>query len=204
MTKRQTKKAIYQAIVKDGKSHQQAFDELKSSSEMDLESLANEVSKVPSAAKNEQFKTLVYSYVILLGVIIVLRALGVFGLFYGQNINMNLILLFIALGIVFPVMGIVGALTFRIDSYRSIAIIMILGIVRSFNKEVIDAIDIYFILTLIPFLAVIILAFIIPTKLKTEYTKKVNKTESEGKVKTSLSFVFDENVAIERADLLDI
>ena len=41
MTKRQTRKAIYQSIVKEGKSHQETFDELRSTSEFDLELIQN-------------------------------------------------------------------------------------------------------------------------------------------------------------------
>lgn len=203
MTKRQTKKAIYQAIVKEGKSHQQTFDELRTSSELDLESLANEIAKAPSASKNTQFKNLIYTYVALLAVVIVLRSLGVFVMLYDKNINMNFILLLVAIGIVFPVLGIIGALTSRVDSYRSIAIIMILGVVRSFNKQVIDTMDIYTVLTLLPYLAVVILAFIIPTKLQTSFSKKVDKVEIDGKIKSSISYVFEEKV-FQRADLLDV
>ena len=203
MTKRQTKKAIYQAIVKEGKSHQQTFEELRTSSDLDLESLATEIAKVPSAAKNTEFKSLIYTYIALLAVVIVLRSLGVFIMLYDKNINMNFVLLLVAIGIVFPVLGIVGALTSRVDSYRSIAIIMILGVVRSFNKQVIDSMDIYTVLVLLPYLAVVILAFIIPTKLQTNFSKKVDKFEFDGQMKSSINYVFDEKI-IQRTDLLDV
>ena len=74
---------------------------------------------------------------------------------------------------------------------------------RSFNKQVIDTVDVYTVLTLLPYLAVVILAFIIPTKLQTSFSKKVDTVEVNGKIKSSITYVFEEEV-FQRADLLDV
>lgn len=202
MTKRETRKAIYKAIVKEGKSHQDTFDALKGSSELDSEALANEVSKTPSDFKKEKFKILILSYIILLGIVIVLRSLGVYALMAESNIDMNFILLMVALGIILPLAGIIGALTSRADSFRMIGILLLIGVIRSFTNQNI-ILDPLTIIALIPFAAVIVLAFIIPSKLKTTYTKKVLKEEFDGKTKTSLTYHFDEEERIQRSDLLD-
>ncbi|MFD1552872.1 hypothetical protein DNU06_08090 [Putridiphycobacter roseus] len=201
MNKRATKKAAYKAIVKENKSHQTTFDELRPVSEMTRTDLANEVSSIPSLAKFNELKNLRITYIVLLGVIVILRILGGLGLSEGMTINPILLMVAILISLLVPFVGIFGDLTRRYGSYRFVGILLIIGVVRSINPELFnDTLNLIF---LIPFLAVIGLAFYIPAKLKTSYTSKVNKEEKDGKVITQTNIVFEEETQLNDSELLD-
>ena len=203
MTKRETKKAIYTAIVKEQKTHQETFDTLRGFSDLDTETLADEVAKVPSAAKQQKQRTLIYIYVVLLGLVIILRLLGVYAMTTMTAINPGMLLILIALGVVVPAVGIYGALTTRIEVYRTVGILLILSVVRSFTKEQFPT-EIIGFLVLIPFVAAAFFSFYIPTRCKTAYSKKIRKEEVDGKERTSVEYVFDDFEKWENKELLDV
>lgn len=190
MTKRQIRKAAYHAIVKENKSHQEAFDELRKTRSIELDTLADEVSKIPSPTKQKNQQTLRYIFIGLLSLVIILRILAVLVITSMENVNINLLLVAIVLGLVIPAVGIFGALTSRVELYQTTGILLILSVIRSFTSGPISTDPIDFIV-LIPFLGAAVLAFYIPTRLKTNYSKKVLKQEVAGEVKTSLQFTFD-------------
>lgn len=202
MTKRKIKKAAYQAVVKEGKTHQDTFDELRKSSEIGQDALADEVSKIPSFNKNNSQQFLRYIFVGILCLVIIMRTLAIVGLSLESNINSNIIIFAILIGVLIPVYGIVGALTSRVDAYRTVGILFILSIFRSFTKGEMSSDPLNY-LALIPFVAAIVLAFYIPTKLKTNYKKQVDKKEEDGKVITSYQYVFESNGISSNNELLD-
>lgn len=184
MKKRQLIKAAYQSIVKNGKSHQETFDELKIVSQIDQESLAQEISKIPSAYKQEKFKNLRYLYVGMLILVIITRVFGVISLFQITNINGSLILLGVVVGGLLPAVGIWGSMTSRASLYQTIALLSLISIIRSLNTLInSDPLSFAF---LIPFIGAIILGFYIPTKLKTSYTKKGSEYVFESNKLSSL------------------
>lgn len=202
MTKRQLKKAAYTAIVKEGRSHQVTFNSLRTQSDLELETLANEVAAIPSKDKSEKYKTLRYLFVGILVLLLIIRGLGIAAFGMIQEINPPLLLVLILLGIVVPALGIYGVFTSKVDLYKTTGILLILGVVRSFSNgqfstEIID------LLFLIPVGLAIGLAFFIPTKLKTPFTKKVVIKEVNGVNKKALDFVFDETKLVDE-ELLDV
>lgn len=202
MTKRQLRKATYKAIVKENKSHQEAFDELSQDNSVDLDDLANELSQVPSPAKNSSQQLLRYTFIGVLILIIIIRILGILGLDYQMKLDPIFLLLVIVLGLFAPVYGIVGVLTSRIYFYRSTAMLIGLNLFRSLKDIQGDTEPIAF-LIFVPFLAAIALGLFIPTKLKTNYTKTRIKEEIDGNTRSSYIYTFENSKLPGNNELID-
>lgn len=202
MTKRQLRKATYKAIVKENKSHQEAFDELSKDSSVDLDELANELSQVPSPVKNSSQQLLRYTFIGVLILIIIIRILGILGLDYQLKLDPIFLLLVIVLGLFAPVYGIVGVLTSRIYFYRSTAMLIGLNLFRSL-KDIQGGTEPMALLIFLPFIAAIALGLFIPTKLKTPYTKNRIKEDVDGVTKSRYEYVFENNKLPGSSDLID-
>ncbi|MGV3632606.1 MAG: hypothetical protein ACO1O6_15475 [Bacteroidota bacterium] len=202
MTRRQLKKAAYEMIVKENNSHQETFDSLRKDAENGSEELAGDISSVPSRIRQQQNQVLIYIYVALLGLIIIFRSLTLFLLLGFQDLNPGLIFLIIALGLVVPGIGIYGALTRRAEIYRTTGILLLISIIRSFSNGQID-LDPLTLAFLTPGLATIVLAFYIPTRLKTGFTKKVVQEETDGKIRKRTEITFENSDKILAPDVLD-
>ena len=204
MTKRKIKKAVVAGLIKENKSHQEVFDHLKSECSDNLDVLAEEIAKIPSVNKQNKNKNLVYTYVALLGLVIILRSLNVIGLALLGTISTNFILLMIAISVIIPILGIYGAMTRRTDSYKVVSFILIMSIVRSIpNASKGVGFDSTTLLSLIPLLVAIGLGFYIPSRLKMNYSKKLVKTDVDGKTMKHTEYVFESDGLISNDDLLD-
>jgi len=203
MKKRQLKKEAYKLIVKEGRSHQETFEALRPQSSIGPEDLANEISKVPSKQKNNEFKTLRYILIGALGAVIILRIISIYALTLEMNLNTPLLLLGIILGIFVPVLGIIGILISKPETYSVVALLLILGIFRSLRQENVDLNDPITWAVLAPFILAIGLSFFLMFKLKTPFTKKVNKETSEsGEIITKVQYTFEEQ-KLSNSELLD-
>lgn len=202
MTRRQLKKAAYEMIVKENHSHQETFDSLCKDAENGPEEFADDISAIPSLEKQKQNQVLIYIYVALLGLIIIFRALSLFLLLGFQELNPGFIFLIIALGLIVPGVGIYGALSRRTELYRTTGILLVISIIRSFSKGQID-LDPLTIAFLTPGLATIVLAFYIPTRLKTRFTKKVIQQETDGKTRKTIQITFENLDKAFAPDVLD-
>lgn len=202
MTRRELKKNAYRMIVKENKSHQDTFDELRRDQVNGPEELAEDISKIPSQEKQKQNQTLVYIYVGMLALVILLRIVGITLTFGIMNIEANMLLVLIALGVILPAAGIFGALTRRQDSYRTIGILLIVSIARALTRGEVAA-DPLALIWLTPTAVAIALAFYIPTRLKTNFTKKLIQAEVDGKIKKTLEITFQAPDKIFAPDVLD-
>lgn len=202
MKKREVRKEVYQLIVKEGKSHQETFDELRESTGMNAEALAAEVSKVPSPARQDHHKALVFVYVGLLCLVILLRTLSIFTLSWTEGVQVKFLFLMVLVGVILPLSGIWGALTARSEMYQVVGVFLAISVFRGFTQGQfpLEALDI---LLLIPFVAVIILSFYIPYKLKTPYQKMIRKMEADGMVTTKIEYVFDSSLPRKQSGLID-
>ena len=202
MTKRQLRKAAYTAIVKENKTHQEAFDQLSQNNSVDLDDLANELSQVPSQAKNSSQQLLRYTFIGVLILIIIIRILGILGLDYQMKLDPIFLLLVIVLGLFAPVYGIVGVLTSRIHFYRSTAMLIGLNLFRSL-KDIQTGTEPMALLIFLPFIAAIALGLFIPTKLKTNFTKTRIKEEIDGVTKSRYEYVFENSKLPGNNELID-
>lgn len=202
MNKREVKKAAYKLIVKENRTHQETFDELRKTSKIELEALAEEVAKIPTPSMYKTLQNLQYIYIGALSLVIILRIFGVIALIPMININPTILLFAVLIGIFVPILGIYGAITSRVELYRTTGILITLSVFRSFSKGQFSNEPLEY-LFLMPVLVSIALAFYIPTKLKTAFSKKIVKQEENGNVVTSINYVFESNNPVANDDLLD-
>lgn len=198
MTRAETKKAIYESIFKEGKSHQLTFDTLLGDTDMQPEMLAKAVSMVPSRAKREQWRIWNYIYIALLGAFCLLRMLAFFSWGFLGEMAMSQTLILILLSVWVPYLGIRAALTARMESYHTIGIVLIINVFQSF-KIILLADPTIWTGTIFA-LSIIFLSFFLPFKLKTPY-KQVVEAGTTGTMTTT--YVFDEQSGIAYGDLLD-
>ncbi len=191
MNKNKIRKAAYKAITKERKGHQDFFDTFRKENKVKPEVLAEETAKIPSMGKMKDTSTLRYIFVVIMVIILILRVLGITVLAQEMGLGQGLMILALLFAVGIPVIGIVAALTQRAHLYYPVGILMAIGIMRSFTSKNVQ-IDESSLIALVPMVIAIILAFYIPTKLKTAHTKSVNKEMKEGKEITSLTYTFDE------------
>jgi len=192
MNKNKIRKAAYKAISKERKGHQEFFDTFRKENKVKHEVLAEETAKIPSMGKMKETTTLRYIFVAIMVVILILRVLGVTVLAQEMGLGEGLMVLAILFAVGIPLIGIVAALTQRAHLYYPVGILMTIGIIRSFTNKNVE-LDETSLIAYIPMVIAIILAFYIPTKLKTTYTKSIKKEIEEGKEITYLTYTFDEN-----------
>ena len=119
----------------------------------------------------------------------------------STRINHQAVLFLIILGVLVPLYGIYGALTAKVESYSTVAIVLGITIFRLLRKED-NFEDPTLLLVYLPFLAGIILGVIIPIRLKSKYTKTVTKKEVDGKMKSIYKVTFEKDHS-QPDDLLD-
>jgi len=203
MTKREARKEAYRQIVKQNSTHQEVFDELRGTSSLDVSALATVVAAIPSAEKREKYKSLTIVFVVVCSIVILLRVLGLVAMTAAMNVNMPIFLLALVLGLVVPAVAIFGALTWRMEMLQGSAGLFVLALIRSFSnvKEVSN--DPIILVAVVPFLVAIILAFLIPYKVKTGFRETVITEEKDGKRISKKTVVFDQQEKIQSLDLLD-
>jgi hypothetical protein len=201
MSRLKTRKAAHKLIFKENKSHQEAFDILSKEISGSKEALAGEVSAIPSKAQYDRIKVLIIVYIAFLGIILVLRSIGIY--FVVQEIEQPVILLLlVALEIFLPVFGIIGALTARMEIFKSIGILMAMNIFRTIsNSGGLDELTQY--VTIGLFAVCAGLAFFIPTRINTPFTKRLVETEIDGNTKNIMEYTFKEVSRDENNELLD-
>ncbi len=201
MSRLKTRKAAHKLIFKENKSHQEAFDILSKEISGSKEALAGEVSAIPSKTQYDRIKILIYIYVAFLSIVLILRSIGIY--FVAQDIEQPVILLLlIVLGIFLPVFGIFGAITARMEIFKSVGILMAMNILRSLRSfKELDGWPEY--VTIGFFVACAALAFFIPTRIKTPFTKKLVETEIDGNTKNVMEYTFEEVGRDDDNELLD-
>ncbi len=202
MTKRQIRKTAYNSIVKEGKSHQDTFDTITQNTNQDQEWVAKEVAKYPGSLLSENQKTLKMIYIGLLGILVILRCISMIAIAGDGNLNKGILSVFILIAVLIPGLGIYGAVTNKVDVYRSMAILSIIGIARSI--QYIDMVNNPIsLIGLFPLFGIIILGFYIPTKLRTNYHIKIVEEDNNGETKKVKKYVFDETLKNSSPELLD-
>ena len=77
MTKRELRKEAYNRIIKEGNTHQEAFDAMQSDKSFSKEEIAENLSKIPSKAVIERVKIWKIAFITVLAIIILMRILGI-------------------------------------------------------------------------------------------------------------------------------
>ncbi len=201
MTKKQIRSAGYKAIVKENKSHQEAFDDISSIQGVDQKLLADELSKIPSNGKQKSTSTLRYIFIAALILLAGMRILAIVLLGIDGNIGGSIIMLLVLFGVVVPGIGIYAALVSKVELYMTTGIFLSISLFRSLTKGEITT-DPETLIGLIPFAVAVALAFFIPTKLKTPYKRTVVEHFIDGKTNKKIEYIF-EDTRLNQEDILD-
>jgi hypothetical protein len=199
MTKRQLRKAAWESIVKQDKTHRQTYAELRQTEGFAQLEIAEIIAKMPSRAKREQNRVLQWIFIGFVSLIVLLRVSVI--VVSGQSLAAPALLLLVALGILIPGIAIFCAATYRMDGYRSAAFLFIISILRSVQK--LDLSDPLHIAVIAVYVAAIALAFWIPERMKTPYKSSVTIAADEnGRQRKVTEVVFEDEVPAVN-DLLD-
>lgn len=201
MTKKEVLKEAKQLIFKEQESHQSAFETLKNGkSKLHNSELAEYLSKIPSVTKFNSVSAWRYVFITLLIVLIILRLLFFYVLMEDGTLPALSIALLISL--IIPAVGIVAALTHRVNLYRIVGVFVGIGLLRTI-PQMIGAFDPWDLVGVVPAAIVVALAFYIPEKMKTPFKKEFVSVDVAGKKKGYYKFTFDDVKITGEEDLLD-
>ena len=203
MSKRKIRRQGGKLILKQGKTHQSAFRELVPESKLSHQEIANELAKIPSQRKVETVKIFNIIFIVCLSLVILLRIIGIIALGVLDNMGTGPLLLIILVTLIVPAVGIYGAINYKAEIYKSVGILLLIGIFRSVTNGdfAYVAKDTYTLIGYIPYFVAIALAFYIPTRLKTAFSIKV-VTKEDGSKKKQIIFE-EEPTEVSDSEVLD-
>ncbi len=203
MTKRQARKTGHKYIFTEGKSHQETFDSLRDKVEISAEELAKILSQIPSKYLYEKTRNLWTTFIGFLGIIIVFRIAAIFLLLSESFGNSPEILLLIAaLGVLFPIWGIVGTFKGQTHVITMVPVLLALSYLRGISKMIgqMSMADTIYPIFLV---GLSVTAYMIYKQWKTPYqTRTVIIDENAEVKKKRLEFTFEEHEKVQD-DLLD-
>lgn len=192
MIKKQLRTLGHKAIVKEHKSHQEAFDEISEHPGVDRKLLADELSKIPSSGKLKATTSLRYTFIAALAILGGVRLLAlVLLMIEGGMPNLGFLAILIALSVAVPVLGIYTALAGRVEHYTTTGVLLAISVFRAVSRGEIH-IDWESLIFLLPLVIAFGLAFYIPTKLKTPYKRTVTNHFSDGKSQEKEHYYFED------------
>jgi len=187
MTEKELKKLAEQKI-KEGKSRQDVYVELKEESNYKSEEIAKIVRFIPTLENRHKYKTAQTVLIIALGITILFKMLGGLSIVMVKGIN------WLPIIFLMPIINIVltyGVVTYKGKYYRLVGIVTILGLLRSLQD--INGLN-FNLLTLIDLgvAGVLIgLGFYLNSKMASEYqTVKEKYTNKQGKDRLRDKIIF--------------
>jgi hypothetical protein len=197
--KKEIRKKGYAEIIKNGRTHQEVYDEIKTTRPAFNKTIAQHLGDIPSMAVRSKWQIWLNVYIALTGVMVLLRILGVFVLL-EQKVAPMIILVAILLSLVLPAVGIFGALKYKLELLKSTSFIYVIFTVRSLSQVEMDVSSII-VLSLVA--SIVLLGLLIPYKMKTLFKTTIVKKEIDGKVLTDYDIQFEDSFVHTNDDLLD-
>ncbi|MES2555027.1 MAG: hypothetical protein V4604_02700 [Bacteroidota bacterium] len=202
MTKRELRKEAHRRIIKDGETHQEAYDALQHDKSFSKEEIAEILSKIPSGAVIERVKIWKIVFISVLAIIILMRILGIYLLTSIATVNPVLLITMLLFGLVVPGVAIYSLMTHKYEGLKGLSFLFILSIFRSLRKF--DDLDQYAIIEVIPYVVAIILGFWLSHIGKTPYKRIVKDEEQPDlSIRKTAHIVFEDQQVRTSNDLLD-
>lgn len=201
MLKVQIRSHGHKAIVKNNKSHQEVFDELSQTEGVNLQLLADELSKIPSNGKQKSTGSLRYIFVAALVILAIMRILALVLIGMEGTLDLGFLLFMLIIILIAPGIGIFAAFSGRAHSYMSCGILLLITLFQSIRRGELQM-EPQALIVLIPFFLAIVLAFYIPTKLKTPYKRIETESYVDGKLVKKIDYAF-EDTRVNESDILD-
>ncbi|GEM_PF-1181754 len=206
LEKKDIRKKAHRLIRKEKVDHQEAYDQLKrEKSHCPNEEVADIVSKTPTDERQGATLGLRVIFVICLSLIFLLRTLDFVVSF--DYLGVYNVVIYMFHGLILPPLGVYGALTGRTRFYRFIGVFMIISSVFYIAISIFLVIHWVALAVSIPFIVAAVLAFILPSKLKVPYKKKMVQREIRGRTVNVYEYFFNKSSAsanVDNSDLLDL
>ena len=199
MNKKEVKKKGYIEVIKNRRSHQEVYEEFKTTRPALNKTIATQLGEIPSAAIRAKWQIWLYIYIGLISLLALLRLLGVFALI-GTGMKPALLLIIGLLTLILPALGIFGAIKYKMELLRSTSIIIVIFTIRSLNKVTYDSSAI---IALSLLAIVVLLGFLLPYKMKTPFKTTIVKKEIDGKMITDFDIQFQDDFVMVNDDILD-
>lgn len=184
------RKFAYKKIWKEGKTHQQVYDEILTLSNESPEEIALTLKSVPSPQKNQEKKSLwMIAALLFLGV----AGLRSFALIVSPPEAMSdlgYVIPLVIFGIAMPLYGVYGATKGMIMAYGWMGITMITNVILVLAQTQYVSDSITYLTAIVAGLAMVS-SGIVPRMLRVNYTRTVEEIESNGKTKKKAVFTFD-------------
>ncbi len=188
MTKKELRKLAEQKI-KEGKSRQKAFEELKEESKNKSEEIAKIIRFIPTLENRQKYKVAQTILIVALGITILFKMLAGLPIVIEKGINWLPIILLM------PIINIAltyGIATYKGQYYRLVGIFTILGLLRSLQDIIGETFDPLILIDLGIAGALIVLGFYLNSKMVSEYqTVKEKYTNQQGqtRLRNKIKFV---------------
>lgn len=199
MKKKQIMKRGLEEIGQQKKAHQDVYDDIKSEGVQNLEEVAETLARIPSTGQMEKTKVLRSVFMIAAIVLGLLRIASLLFLGTAGTLPPAALLFIGIIALLVPGMAIYASIKGNPDLFKTVAILLIVSVVRSLRSIELDASG------LISFGLiglVIFLAFFIPYKMKTPFQKVVRTKTVDGKSQNYYDFVFDDT-RVKSEEVLD-
>lgn len=200
MTKRELRKFAERAIEKEGRTHQETFDELNSKHIYTADKLAKTISLLASPQKRRVNSQLITIFIGMMVLLAVLR-IGILALIPELIVSGPIFAVALLFGLFVPIFGIVGALKGKNGVIMSTGLLLILGVIRSFTGRDME-LEPSTVAILIYMAATSAFAFYLALQLKTTFKVSIEKETIDGKTTTRKVYTFEDST-LESSDLLD-
>lgn len=203
MTKKQARKEAYFQIVKQNKNHQEVFDQLKTTSGVEITFLATIMSGIPSVVKRRNNKTLIVVIILCSSSFILLRILKFWLFFSVPGIEMKSLVIYTFLGVILPVFVIISAIRWKMEPIGAVALLLIFNVIGTVLEEGIQLVDPFELLSLLLQMGIIVLGFMLLFRTRTAFKVKESIVERDGKSVFRQIVTFDDETKMENTGLLD-
>lgn len=189
MTKKEVRKLAQQKI-KEGKTQQQTFEEIKEESDRPAEEIAIIVKGIPTLAKRQKYKSLNSVLIGLLVLTIALKMNSGIPIVVEKGIKWFPIIFILPLINVFMLWGVS---TFRASFHRFAAVLTMISVIRNLKHFLGESFEPMLILDLMIYGGIIFLGFYLQGKLTPGYaTVKERYTNSEGQARLRNQIIFND------------
>ena len=187
MTKKAVKKEVKRLIL-EGKTKQEAYDELKGISKMKAEDLAKIVQSVPSLNARDKYRSLNIVLIGLLSLTVALKMLSGLPIVIEKGIAWFPVLLFLPL---INIILLIGVSTYNQSSYKFVAILAILGLFRLLRDLLSSSFDTFIIIDVVFAAGLIGLGFYLGSKLFPNYTtvkERYQNSQGQDRMRNVIKF----------------
>ena len=197
MTERKFYKQAYQLIFKEGKTHQEVYDQFVKETKLGPESVARTLSMVPSKRKHESLKSVLMLFIGLVIGIAAIRLVVMFSTDQLEVMNIWTMIFAVLMIVGAPALAIYGSFNGKVYMFGGASFFIVCGIIRGFFSTDLGTEATQYAIIGMGVIA-FILSSILPLRLRVGYEQKLIDKEKEGKIVKRITYTFDDTKRVTR------